>query len=96
MTVQEAARAAVQHLKELFFDDVSDQPNGGDFRLEEVEYADDGSWELTISFLRRKPAGPSNPVRILGLDANREFKTVSLKPDGTVKSVRVRPIQVSR
>lgn len=89
MEVDEAiliAKDAVLHLFE-----------GTGHRLEEVEYHDNGDFEITLSFQTPdravfRPLGArSNDDRIaLGIDASRVYKQVLVGSDGLVKSIKVR------
>lgn len=97
MSVEEAVKTAIDYVQRLF--------SGQDFRLEEVQLQDDGSWDVTVSFhpllssaedLRaqaRSNLDPSGRTAV-GIDLTRMFKVVQVSKEGEVKAVRMRPIVV--
>jgi hypothetical protein len=90
MTVTEAISIAKHSLSELF--------PGSDYRLEEVEFQDQGDVCVTISYRSQDPPRPGVDWQgrraAIGIDTSRTYKTVHISNDGVVKSVRMRPIVV--
>ena len=99
MTVEEAIRIATDTVKNLFA--------GSDHRLEEVEYLDNGSFHVTISY--HAPDAPravaiqqdaglaavyTGRKAAIGVDATRTYKDVVVAADGQVKRVTMRQIVV--
>lgn len=100
INARDAITIALTHVRDLFATSAGDQPRGSDFRLEEVERREDDSWRVTVSFLRPGPGAmtapaPAPAISVLGVDAQREFKVVSLTASGQVRSVAIRPIALS-
>ncbi|MEM6756591.1 MAG: hypothetical protein AAF586_05440 [Planctomycetota bacterium] len=111
MDVKQAVRVAIEHLRDLFAQDVVEMPGEGDFRLEEVRLDEDDHWLITISFLRNSPAEP--PVKpspptvmsraqsflentvLIGFDGRREYKVVEIDDAGKIISVSMRALPVS-
>lgn len=99
MTVEEAIPIALDYVKKLFL--------GTEFRLEEVELDDDGSFDITVSY--RGPGGERAVIPLggndiseiyrgrraaIGIDPSRHYKIVTVSKDRYVKSVRIRQIVV--
>lgn len=92
MEVEDAIRISIAYVRKFF--------EGHEHRLEEVTVADDGTFEITVSFHTGATGGlvvglaRPGVRRTIGVDESRLYKVVSVSPDGAVKGVRIRPIEV--
>ena len=90
MVATEAVQAAKKHILNLY----KDEPivNVG---LEELEFADKapGVWEVTIGFSRRWQGG-SGSGAVFGPSDDRTYKTVRIRDDGTLISVKHRDVSI--
>lgn len=98
MDAKEAIRVAMRHVQELFGEDGSAGVVRG-LRLEEVGADDDGNWLVTVSFLPSgadgaETGGTSSAATVVGIDLQLSYKQVTVTQDGTVKSIKLRPIVV--
>lgn len=94
MVASEAVQAAKDHILELYKDEKIARVG-----LEELEFrAADGMWEVTIGFLRLWQS--DSPVRLGTVlvapppKPDRTYKTVCIRDDGTVASLRHRDVSV--
>ena len=79
--VKTAVRKAVEYVRELqdYF------PQEGNIRLEETEFVDPDSWQITLSFVDKD--------RIFGFPAGRIYKTFRISAEtGEVISMKVRTL----
>ena len=100
MTVDQAIPRAMDAVEKLF--SVPEAGSGQDFRLEEVVYKDDGSFEVTISFHLKSPRANVTPLgggqifdsrrAAIGVDSSRVYKDVHVGNDGNIKAIHMRPI----
>ena len=102
ITVEQAVNTALDYARKLFGNDPA---RATDFRLEEVEAKDAGSWLITVSFfegdaVQRAAIGAAgNPFEqifrgraAIGIDIARSFKVVEVSSSGEVKSIKMRTI----
>ena len=94
MIAIQAVRAAKDSIMELFKDEKIARVG-----LEELEYrAEDGMWEVTIGFDRLwrsdSPAQLGNVPLPGPPEPNRTYKTVCIRDDGTVVSLKHRDVSV--
>ncbi len=80
--MKETIRRAKLAIAEVF---AEEEP--ADVRLEEVDRDDADRWRITISFLRK--TGPADPRPAL-LGGARDYKVVTLEPDGSIHSIKSR------
>jgi hypothetical protein len=92
--VKQAVEAAARYTAELFA-----QEGILDVRLEEVELSEDeGTWHVTLSFLRKRKASSSleealRAGSLVGTPMDRDFKVLSVRAsDGVVTSVKIRQL----
>ena len=94
MVAAEAVQAAKAYILKLFKDEKIVRVG-----LEELEYrAEDAMWEVTIGFHRLWPsdslARPTSVHLSRPLTPDRTYKTVCIRDDGTVISLKHRDVSV--
>lgn len=94
MVASEAVQAAKDYILELFKDEKIARVG-----LEELEFrAEDAMWEVTIGFQRPWQAEPSDILpRVLRPPppkTDRTYKTVCIRDDGTVVSLKHRDVSI--
>ena len=91
MVATEAVEAAKKYIRSLY----KDEPIV-DVGLEELEFADKdpGVWEVTIGF-RRRWQGGSEVKNLFSPRVARTYKTVRIRDDGTLISVKHRNVSYS-
>lgn len=94
MVATEAVQAAKDHILELFKDEKIARVG-----LEELEFrAEDAMWEVTIGFERLwqsdSPARLGNVLLPPPQKRDRTYKTVCIRDDGTVVSLKHRDVSV--
>ncbi|MDE2653629.1 MAG: hypothetical protein F4107_03560 [Gemmatimonadetes bacterium] len=94
MVASEAVQAAKDYILDLFKDEEIVRVG-----LEELEFrAEDATWEVTIGFQRLwqsdSPAQLGNVVLPSPPKPGRTYKTVCIRDDGTVISLRHRDVSV--
>jgi len=87
LTVQTAARIAIEFIKEMYAE------RAVDIRLEEVQYDPEGeAWDVTVSF-RVPDSSMSAVTQQLAGRENRLYKIVSINPnDGQVRGMSIRQL----
>lgn len=94
MVATEAVQAAKDYILELFKDEKIARVG-----LEELEFrVEDAMWEITIGFQRLwqsdSPARLGNALLAPPAKADRTYKTVCIRDDGTVVSLKHRDVSV--
>ena len=94
MVASEAVQAAKDHILELFKDEKIARVG-----LEELEFrAEDGMWEVTIGFQRLwqsdSPARLGTVLLPPASKSDRTYKTVCIRDDGTVVSLKHRDVSI--
>ena len=94
MVATEAVQAAKAYILELFKDE-----NIAHVGLEELEFrTEDSMWEVTIGFHRHWQSDPPAQLRDMLIprppNPDRTYKTVCIRDDGTVLSLRHRDVSV--